>query len=215
MLNKTFGSPPRQPKVHIKALKKLTINKKKMSFIKNNYSTPLSQAKANVVGFAIAYAQFLERVSINQCSPSLISNHRLRSISNHRLRSVADGKVSFAYKDYADGSKQKLMCLSGEEFLRRFCLHILPHGFMKIRHYGILASRAKPKLRQLQLQCGVLVQNLETENWKVITKSKLGFDVDACPCCKTGKMIRICSFNAHAPPLAFLAELLKTTKCLT
>jgi hypothetical protein len=44
-----------------------------MSFIKNNYSTLLSQAKANVVGFAMAYAQFLERVSINQCSPSLIS----------------------------------------------------------------------------------------------------------------------------------------------
>jgi Putative transposase/Transposase zinc-binding domain len=137
------------------------------------------------------------------------------AISNHRLRSVANGKVTFAYKDYADGSKQKLMCLNGEEFLRRFCLHILPPGFMKIRHYGLLASRAKPKLRLLQMQCGVLLQNLETENWKIITKTKLGFDVDACPCCKTGKMIRICSFNAHAPPLALLAELLKPSNGFT
>jgi site-specific recombinase XerD len=55
-----------------------------MSFIKNNYSTLLSQAKANVVGFAMAYAQFLERVSINQCSPSLISNYS-RSIASIAL----------------------------------------------------------------------------------------------------------------------------------
>ncbi len=76
--------------------------------------------------------------------------------------SVANGKVTFAYKDYADGSKQKLVCLSGEEFLRRFCLHILPPGFMKIRHYGLLSSRPKPKLRLFQMQFEVLLQNLET-----------------------------------------------------
>ncbi|MEJ7826879.1 MAG: transposase, partial [Segetibacter sp.] len=57
------------------------------------------------------------------------------AISNHRITAIADGKVSFRYKDYADGCKQKTMTLEATEFLRRFCLHILPKGFRKIRHY--------------------------------------------------------------------------------
>jgi hypothetical protein len=125
------------------------------------------------------------------------------AISNHRIKEISNGKVSFIYKDYADGSKQKRMTLEAEEFLRRFCLHILPPGFMKIRHYGILSSRTKPKLRIQQMKMGVMVMAKETQpqkDWKEITKTKLNFDVDKCPCCKTGKMIRIASFDAHAPP---------------
>jgi hypothetical protein len=128
------------------------------------------------------------------------------AISNHRIKEVENGKVLFAYKDYADQSKQKLMNLDAEEFLRRFCLHILPPKFMKIRHYGILASRVKPKLRMQQMLMGVLVQNIQRVNWKEICKTKLHFDVDKCPCCKTGKLIRIMSFSANAPPIIdFLA----------
>jgi hypothetical protein len=93
------------------------------------------------------------------------------------------------------------MTLNAEEFLRRFCLHILPPGFMKIRHYGILASRVKPKLRMQQMQMGVLIQNIQRANWKEISKTKLNFDVDKCPCCKTGTLIRIMSFSANAPPV--------------
>lgn len=132
-------------------------------------------------------------------------SHKI-AISNHRIKDVKNGDVIFSYKDYTDGGKQKLMPLEAEEFLRRFCLHILPPGFMKIRHYGILASRVKPILRMQQMQMGVLIQNIEKADWKEITKSKLNFDVDACPCCKTGKMIRILSFNANAPPNEFLAN---------
>jgi hypothetical protein len=69
-------------------------------------------------------------------------SHKI-AISNHRLKSMGEGKVSFSYKDYADGNKQKLMMLSAHEFLRRFCMHILPPKFMKIRHYGFLANRSK------------------------------------------------------------------------
>jgi hypothetical protein len=123
------------------------------------------------------------------------------AISNHRIKEVENGKVLFGYKDYADQSKQKLMTLNAEEFLRRFCLHILPPGFMKIRHYGILASRVKPKLRIQQMHMGVLVQNIQRANWKEISKTKLNFDVDKCPCCKTGTLIRIMSFSANAPPV--------------
>ena len=134
------------------------------------------------------------------------------AISNHRIKHVKNGTVTFSYKDYADAAKQKLMTLDAEEFLRRFCLHILPPGFMKIRHYGILASRVKPMLRMQQMQMGVLIQNIEKVNWKVITKTRLHFDVDACPCCKTGKMIRILSFDANAPPYEFLANVKNSAK---
>jgi Putative transposase/Transposase zinc-binding domain len=68
--------------------------------------------------------------------------HRV-ALSNHRLVKLEDGKVTFRYRDYADSRKEKLLTLSAEEFLRRFVQHVLPKGFMKIRHYGLLASRQR------------------------------------------------------------------------
>ncbi len=128
------------------------------------------------------------------------------AISNHRIKAIREGKVSFSYKDYASGGTQKLMTLDATEFIRRFCLHILPPKFMKIRHYGFLASRVKLKLRMQQIQMGISIQNLVTPTIKEIAKTKLNFDMETCPCCKTGKMIRILSFEANAPPLKYLAE---------
>lgn len=66
--------------------------------------------------------------------------HRV-AISNARLVDVSKGKVTFRYKDYADGNESKMMTLSADEFLRRFTQHVLPKGFVKIRHYGLLANR--------------------------------------------------------------------------
>jgi Putative transposase/Transposase zinc-binding domain len=66
--------------------------------------------------------------------------HRV-ALSNHRLVKLEEGKVTFRYRDYADSRKEKLLTLSAEEFLRRFVQHVLPKGFMKIRHYGLLSSR--------------------------------------------------------------------------
>jgi hypothetical protein len=65
--------------------------------------------------------------------------HRI-AISNHRIVNFADGKVTFSWKDCADGCQKKLMTLDAVEFLRRFLLHVLPHGFVRIRHYGLCAS---------------------------------------------------------------------------
>ena len=67
--------------------------------------------------------------------------HRV-AISNNRLLEVCDGRVTFAYKDYADARGRKAMTLAAGEFLRRFVQHVLPRGFVKIRHYGLLANRA-------------------------------------------------------------------------
>jgi len=135
------------------------------------------------------------------------------AISNHRIQNIENGKVTFSYKDYADGSRQKLMTLSSVEFIRRFCLHILPRGFRKMRHYGILASRVKPQLKIMQQKMGVTqTQKPEKIDWKEIVKTKMGFDVEKCPCCSSGKMIRTNSFSAHAPPTKNNSIRLKTAQ---
>jgi hypothetical protein len=66
--------------------------------------------------------------------------HRV-AISNHRLVALEGGRVTFRYKDSADGRRDKVMTLDAVEFLRRFVQHVLPAGFVKVRHYGLLANR--------------------------------------------------------------------------
>jgi hypothetical protein len=68
--------------------------------------------------------------------------HRV-AISNARLLGLSDGRVTFRYQDYADGRRPKTMTLGADEFLRRFVQHVLPRGFVKIRHYGLLANRQR------------------------------------------------------------------------
>lgn len=82
--------------------------------------------------------------------------HRV-AISNHRIVTVADGQVTFRWKDYRHGSQVRLMALSADEFLRRFCLHVLPKGFVRIRFYGFLAPRRRtedlPRCRRVLDAC--------------------------------------------------------------
>jgi hypothetical protein len=74
--------------------------------------------------------------------------HRV-AISNHRLVSFTEGQVSFRWRDSAHGNQQKLMTLSVDEFLRRFLLHLLPKGFVRIRHFGFLANRQRARFLPL------------------------------------------------------------------
>jgi hypothetical protein len=68
--------------------------------------------------------------------------HRV-AISNYRLVEFRDGQVSFLWRDYLHGSKQKIMTISAHEFLRRFLLHVLPGGLVRIRHFGLFANRKR------------------------------------------------------------------------
>jgi len=77
--------------------------------------------------------------------------HRI-AISNHRLVSFADDQVTFRWRDRAHHNEPKLMHLSLDEFLRRFLLHLLPRGFVRIRHFGFLANRRRATLLPLCLQ---------------------------------------------------------------
>jgi len=68
--------------------------------------------------------------------------HRV-AITNQRILYVGDGLVRFRWKDYTENNAAKLMTLSAQEFLRRFLLHVMPKGFMRIRHFGLLATRCR------------------------------------------------------------------------
>lgn len=113
------------------------------------------------------------------------------AISNHRLIDINDQDVTFRWRDYRD-SKVKILCLSGTEFLRRFCLHLLPRGFVRIRHYGLLSSTKRELLRTVQLSYGIVIPKLrEKKHWKDICREHLNFDPDICPQCGKGMMITI------------------------
>jgi hypothetical protein len=74
--------------------------------------------------------------------------HRV-AISNHRLLAFDGERVTFRWKDYAHGNKQRKMTLTAEEFLRRFVQHVLPRGFVRIRHFGFLANSCRTALLAL------------------------------------------------------------------
>ena len=71
--------------------------------------------------------------------------HRV-AISNYRLVALEDGNITFRWRDSAHGNKKKLMTLPVDEFLRRFLLHLLPRGFVRIRNFGFLANRCRASL---------------------------------------------------------------------
>lgn len=114
------------------------------------------------------------------------------AISNHRLLEVDKEKVSFCYKDYRQDGVKKQLSLSGTEFLRRFSAHVLPAGFVRIRHYGMLASKNKPK--ELNIAKKALLQPAWQKikySWLQIAKEKLNYDPEKCPCCQQQSRIII------------------------
>jgi len=88
--------------------------------------------------------------------------HRV-AISNSRLIALSDGNVTFRWRDSAHGNKKRLMTLDVDEFLRRFLLHLLPPGFVRIRNFGFLANRNRATLLPLCLQLlGGILQDAAT-----------------------------------------------------
>ena len=126
------------------------------------------------------------------------------AIANERIESVKDNLVSFKWKDYRDASKRKTMVLPAQEFIRRFLLHVLPHGFCKIRYYGILSSRNR---KTILLKCknamGVKENKSKFEGliWHEAMKIISGKDILLCPHCKNGRMISAGIFSGKRVPL--------------
>jgi hypothetical protein len=112
--------------------------------------------------------------------------HRV-AITNHRIVEVGEHEVLFSLKDYSDQGKQKVTSLSGEEFLRRFCMHILPSGFVKIRHYGIYSSRFRNTI--MKDKSRMVIQQVETAVERI--NRLTGVDVTHCPRCRKGQLILV------------------------
>ena len=141
------------------------------------------------------------------CEPSLANadhvvkylgqyTHRV-AITNQRILDIADGKVTFVAKDYRDKAIKKPVTLDGEEFLRRFTMHILPRRFVKIRRFGIYNHTTK---RNLHLQFAPeekpdidqIIKQQKTPETNVERFARLtGINPCLCPVCKTGKMVAI------------------------
>lgn len=127
------------------------------------------------------------------------------AISNHRILEVANGKVVFQYKDYNDQNKSKTMSLAMDEFVRRFEQHILPKGFVKMRHYGILGNFNRKKRVNEILKKMKLPQHPPTVviPYHLRLLEKYGIDIFLCPKCKNAKLelIEIAFPNIRGSPM--------------
>ncbi len=114
------------------------------------------------------------------------------AISNHRIMDIDEqnNTVTFAYKDYADGNKQKQMTLDSKEFVRRFTQHILPKGFTKIRTYGYLANRnRRNRINAVLVKMKLpLHKGLVKIPIQVRLLEQYGINITQCPCCNQNTM---------------------------
>jgi len=137
--------------------------------------------------------------------------HRV-AISNQRLLSLEEGRVTFEWKDYAAGGHTKTMTLEAVEFIRRFLLHVLPSGFVHIRHFGFLANRNRRE--KLALCRSLQPAPLMVTETSADTPGSRGSTTEEllsrrCPACKTGRLILIQLLTAAACaclPLPMIAD---------
>jgi len=129
--------------------------------------------------------------------------HRI-AISNGRLVSLDNGQVTFRYIDRTDGDRPRTMTLPADQFLRRFLLHVLPPGFVRIRYFGGLANPCRKRwlerARELLADRGVAAPPAplapkDPEPWHELLLRLTGVDVTRCPHCKTGRLVVVERFE--------------------
>src|SRR5689334_3113554 len=108
--------------------------------------------------------------------------HRV-AISNHRLVSFDGDNVTFRWRDYAHGNKQRLMTVSADEFIRRFLIHVLPNGFVRIRHFGFMANYQRSSALDLCRQ--------QLKMTPVTRSTEVGPAVSSWACPKCGAIMTV------------------------
>jgi predicted Zn-ribbon and HTH transcriptional regulator len=126
--------------------------------------------------------------------------HRV-ALSNNRICSVHNGEVTFAYRDRKNQDRRKLMTLDAEEFIRRFLLHVIPKGFMRVRHYGFLANHSKDCLSKCRQLIGLTPApppppQRSTEE---LMLALMGIDIHRCPLCQKGTLVWVSQLAASPP----------------
>ena len=131
--------------------------------------------------------------------------HRV-AFTNNRLVSLDEHEVAFRYKDYAHGNRRCVMRLPADEFIRRFLLHVLPKGFMRIRHYGLLGNHGK-RHKLAAARCALAVplpppSAQAAESVEAFWQRVSGIDIHQCPRCRLGRMllVRVLAPLTHGPP---------------
>jgi hypothetical protein len=131
--------------------------------------------------------------------------HRV-AISNRRLVRYHAGRVTFRYKDYADDGRMRTTTLSGSEFIRRFLLHVLPKGFMRIRYFGYLANRQRQEKLAL---CRRLVGEVplptidEACHEPTAAARDAPADIVVCPACQQGSLRIIFQWDRYSPAASY------------
>ncbi|MFT8889621.1 MAG: transposase [Ethanoligenens sp.] len=122
--------------------------------------------------------------------------HRV-AISNNRILKIDNGAVTFKCRDYRDRHRRKVMTLNADEFIRRFLMHVLPAGFMKIWHYGFLSSRGKQKkLKICKIQTGTSLCRKEKLSAEQLIQKLIGRKPSQCPRCGYAGLLK----TGLAPP---------------
>ncbi len=129
--------------------------------------------------------------------------HRV-AISNRRLLRMENGKVTFAWKDYAHGSRRGAMTLNAVEFIRRFLLHVLPKGFVRIRHQGFLANRHRKK--NIARCRELLAASPPTTSPCPQHDATDEASAPPCPVCKKGQMIHTRKLSARQLALTLVTK---------
>jgi hypothetical protein len=126
--------------------------------------------------------------------------HRV-ALSNDRILSAHNGKVTFSYRDRKDQNRKKPMPLDAHEFIRRFLLHVIPKGFVRVRHFGFLANRSKgllSKCRQL-LALNPALPKLPKKSVHELMLQLTGIDITRCPLCQNGTLLFLAKLPVPAP----------------
>jgi len=126
--------------------------------------------------------------------------HRV-ALSNDRILSAHNGEVTFSYRDRKDQNRKKTMTLDAHEFIRRFLLHVIPKGFVRVRHFGFLANRSKglfAKCRQL-LDLSSALPKLPSKSVHQLMFELTGIDITRCPLCRKGTLVFLADLPVPAP----------------
>jgi hypothetical protein len=126
--------------------------------------------------------------------------HRV-ALSNDRILSAHNREVTFSYRDRKDQNRKKTMPLDAHEFMRRFLLHVIPKGFVRVRHFGFLANRSKgllAKCRQL-LDVDPALPKLPSKSVHELMLQLTGIDITRCPLCQKGTLVFFTNLPVPAP----------------
>ena len=126
--------------------------------------------------------------------------HRV-ALSNDRILSAHKGEVTFSYRDRKDQNRKKIMTLDAHEFIRRFLLHVIPKGFVRVRHFGFLANRSKALLAKCRQLLGVVpaLHELPAKSVHELVLQLTGIDITRCPLCQKGTLLFLANLPAPAP----------------